>query len=214
MPGLLGGIASGVVAALAQNDKYGNVLNFYPARDSRSAAQQGGYQILATLGTAGIAAVTGLITGYLLKQPFFEPPNENFVDDDFWHVPLGTEEDPEADPAAVREMKLAKPVNNARSNNFNTAQRRKGGPSGGGNTLRLSAFINNANSNANNGAPNGSVAGGDEKQDPSKAGPWKNPVATNGGRLGVPSISVITEDSSSISDIERINYQHDMEISH
>lgn len=115
MPGLIAGIASGIAAALASRDSYhgDRLYTFYPARIplvnsteynnnslalsefsdgglGRTAIMQGSYQIAAMAVTLGIALVSGLLTGYIIKLPIIEQIEENeemFDDEPHWMVP-------------------------------------------------------------------------------------------------------------------------------
>ena len=56
----------------------------------RSAGVQAGYQLAALAVTLGLAIVTGVITGLILKTPLFEQvkdENEMFDDEPNWLVP-------------------------------------------------------------------------------------------------------------------------------
>ncbi|KJE94518.1 Rh type C glycoprotein2b [Capsaspora owczarzaki ATCC 30864] len=201
MPGLLGGIASACAAAAADTSTYtvSGILANFPDPIDRSQYVQGGYQLLSVFVTAGIAIVCGLFVGWIIRRPWFEPPETNFNDEEFWHVPLGTEDDdPEMDPAKIREMKLAKPQMNARSNNFNTAMRRKG-PGASNNTMRLSATTFGASQPVKDPAADRVMAAN---------AAWDNPL--NRGSLDVPGRgpSIIVESSD---DIIAQNYKLDME---
>jgi ammonium transporter Rh len=119
MPGLISGIGSSIVAALATRDSFqvdgdkNRLYVYYPSRipvfnsteyflenlqnstfsnggDGRSAMTQGGYQIAALCLTLGLAVSSGLITGFLIKLPFFEKIKENdelFEDQLAWILP-------------------------------------------------------------------------------------------------------------------------------
>ncbi|KAM8954160.1 ammonium transporter Rh type A [Pelodytes ibericus] len=77
LPGILGGIAGIVAAALG-------------AKESCSPIMQGA----ALAATFGISIVGGTITGFILKLPFWgQPPDQNCYDDTlYWEVPLEEEE--------------------------------------------------------------------------------------------------------------------------
>jgi ammonium transporter Rh len=52
--------------------------------------EQAGYQLAALAVTLGIAIVSGLITGFIIKLPFIEQINkeDDFFDDGvYWHTP-------------------------------------------------------------------------------------------------------------------------------
>lgn len=96
MPGLLAAIAGAVTAALASSDDWGESLcQIFEARAqgdgspcspplelSRSATQQGGYQMAALALTLAISLVGGTLTGLLLKLPIWNMPQEDDVFDD------------------------------------------------------------------------------------------------------------------------------------
>ncbi|OXA60151.1 Ammonium transporter Rh type B-B [Folsomia candida] len=112
MPGVIGGIAGTIMAAMANEQVYGNSLyQQYPARapvqnssefseivnefadvepgEGRTAASQAIYQ-LATLGvTLAIAIVGGSLTGLILRAPVFDnvPLDQHFDDVYFWECP-------------------------------------------------------------------------------------------------------------------------------
>ena len=49
---------------------------FYPARDSgHTAIQQGGYQVAATFVSFGVAIVSGLVVGFILRSRLFNQPH-------------------------------------------------------------------------------------------------------------------------------------------
>ena len=83
MTGVLGGIISAIVAGTATQANYGDsLLLLFPMMDQRTNRVQAGYQ-LATLGvTIGIALVSGIITGLILKC--LNPPNLLFSDRFLW----------------------------------------------------------------------------------------------------------------------------------
>lgn len=115
MPGIISGIASAIVAALAKPENYhGNRMYvFYPSRIptpnsteyqnlslinteyhrggmGRTAVMQGGYQIAALALTLGLALVSGIVTGYLMKLPIIEQIDEieeMFDDEPNWTTP-------------------------------------------------------------------------------------------------------------------------------
>lgn len=80
------------------------------AGDSRSAVEQGGYQIAALTVTIAIAISGGLVTGWLLRNPFFEPTRDLYEDSEYWHLPVdaaSTEAVHQARPAANRSESTA-----------------------------------------------------------------------------------------------------------
>lgn len=80
MPGILGGLAGIVATALHRKDGF-------------SAAHQAG----ALASSLGFALVGGLITGLIMKIPFWgQPPDQNCFDDSiYWEVPEEEEENEE-----------------------------------------------------------------------------------------------------------------------
>ena len=61
-----------------------------PAGDGRSASTQAGYQIAGLGMTLGMAIVSGIITGLILKLPIFEQIKETsqmFEDDLYFQMP-------------------------------------------------------------------------------------------------------------------------------
>ncbi|GFS42817.1 ammonium transporter Rh type B [Trichonephila inaurata madagascariensis] len=116
MPGILAGIVSSVVAAMANEENYGySLYHLYPARSPAenttefhkihsvmigiepgsgwSKASQAYAQLEALLTTLAIAVVGGIITGCIIRLPIFDPPKKDqlFDDTDYWEVP---EEEP------------------------------------------------------------------------------------------------------------------------
>lgn len=83
MPGLLGGVAGSIMAALASEDIYGvNVGKIFPGRTEKnySAMDQGGYQMAAVVVTLAISISSGCLTGVLLRSGAFDQPNVYFSD--------------------------------------------------------------------------------------------------------------------------------------
>jgi ammonium transporter Rh len=88
MPGVMSGIASAIVAAMATQDSYmADLLNIFTERGNRSAANQGAVQIAFLFITLGIAIAGGLVTGVIMKLQYFDPPHHFFQDMDSWQVP-------------------------------------------------------------------------------------------------------------------------------
>jgi len=112
MPGVMGGIAGMIMAALANEEVYGNSLyQQYPARaplansselseirsefvdveagENRTAGGQALYQLGALGVTLAIAIVGGSLTGLILRAPIFDnvPNDQHFDDAYFWEVP-------------------------------------------------------------------------------------------------------------------------------
>jgi ammonium transporter Rh len=91
MPGILGGLAGAVSAAVAQDSDYGDVSTVWGARaaagDNRSAGEQAGYQIAALVTTVVIASLGGVITGAFVKcirSSLDAGHTHYFHDGDYW----------------------------------------------------------------------------------------------------------------------------------
>jgi ammonium transporter Rh len=69
MPGILGGVAGAIAAAVAGEERYGATIALvFPERATgRTASEQGGYQIAALAVTVGIAITSGFATGLLVR---------------------------------------------------------------------------------------------------------------------------------------------------
>ncbi|XP_038655871.1 ammonium transporter Rh type A-like [Scyliorhinus canicula] len=93
MPGILGGLAGIIASAMASQQLYGNgfVLTFPESRDS---IKQAGYQAAGLGATLAVALLGGIITGFILRIPFWgQPPDQNCFDDQiYWEVPNGKNE--------------------------------------------------------------------------------------------------------------------------
>ncbi|KFM68247.1 Ammonium transporter Rh type B, partial [Stegodyphus mimosarum] len=112
MPGVLAGLVSAVVASMASEENYGvSLYHLYPARsplinstdlsrlqlilggikpgDNWSEASQAYAQLEALATTIGIAVSAGIITGYIIRSPSFDPPKtlQLYDDTDYWEVP-------------------------------------------------------------------------------------------------------------------------------
>lgn len=115
IPGLISGITSAIIAALANRDNFqgDRLYVFYPSRIpkinsedyikfnltntefkdgglGRTASAQAGYQLAALSVTLGIAILGGLLTGLILRIPFIEQVDENnelFDDQSNWLTP-------------------------------------------------------------------------------------------------------------------------------
>ncbi|TMW63145.1 hypothetical protein Poli38472_002086 [Pythium oligandrum] len=89
MPGVIGGLACGFATMALSDDFYDATLTeIYRARGHRSAGEQGGYQILATVVAVGIGIVSGSLVGRLLRSPLFRQQQMLYEDDEWFHVPL------------------------------------------------------------------------------------------------------------------------------
>jgi len=91
MPGILGGLAGAVSAAVAQDSDYGDASTVWGARaaagDNRSAGEQAGYQIAALVTTVVIASLGGIITGAFIKcirSSLDGGHTHYFHDGDYW----------------------------------------------------------------------------------------------------------------------------------
>lgn len=93
MPGILGGLAGTVSAAVASDDEYGlEIGKIFEARggpNPRSASEQAGYQIAALGVTLAISITSGLIVGWIIRQKIFNPPNNKYLytDEEYWELP-------------------------------------------------------------------------------------------------------------------------------
>ncbi|EDO30704.1 predicted protein [Nematostella vectensis] len=111
MPGILAAIASIVSSGLAGFGQYKTSLyTVFPARSpvinstqylelvqfvpdaraglGRTATEQAGYQCAALVMTLAVSSMGGLITGFIVKQSFFDPMTEDRMYDDlhYWEV--------------------------------------------------------------------------------------------------------------------------------
>lgn len=104
MPGILGGIASAVAAAGLSAGTTPQVSGSYPAQfnpatfiisfpglATRTAVQQGGFQMAVVCISLVLGLGSGAICGFIVKLPFFQPPKEDdyYLDDPSWvmHIP-------------------------------------------------------------------------------------------------------------------------------
>ncbi|XP_078398116.1 ammonium transporter Rh type A isoform X2 [Cetorhinus maximus] len=87
MPGILGGLAGIIAAAMASQQLYGNglVLTF---PEKRTPIVQAGYQAAGLGASLAVALIGGIITGFILRIPFWgQPPDQNCFDDQiYWEV--------------------------------------------------------------------------------------------------------------------------------
>ena len=109
MPGLLGGVFGALMAGLATGASYDySLYEIFPARApsseallaemrdnygilpglNRTAGQQAGYQLLALAITLGIAIVSGLVTGLIIRLPICGsiPEEKRFDDEANWEL--------------------------------------------------------------------------------------------------------------------------------
>ncbi|XP_067880484.1 ammonium transporter Rh type A-like isoform X2 [Heterodontus francisci] len=87
MPGIIGGLAGVIAAAMASKNVYGKGLHLtFP--ETRTAIEQAGYQAAGLGATLVLALIGGTITGFILRIPFWgQPPDQNCFDDDiYWEV--------------------------------------------------------------------------------------------------------------------------------
>lgn len=74
IPGILGGLISGLIVGVSDFSLYGNdVGSVFPMMGTgydRGFGKQGGIQIAGLFTTLGIGAITGTITGLILRIPF------------------------------------------------------------------------------------------------------------------------------------------------
>lgn len=88
IPGVLGGIAGAIGALLASTNNFGDSLTdvFPELWYGRTQKEQMVYQFVTLGVTLGMAIVGGLITGWIIRQPFFEPLDSDrcFDDQQIW----------------------------------------------------------------------------------------------------------------------------------
>lgn len=87
MPGVIAGIVAALVAYFATDDTYEVPIDtFYPARNNgthnRSGFEQGAYQIAALAITIVFAILSGVFTGFLMKIPIWNEPEDDEIYDD------------------------------------------------------------------------------------------------------------------------------------
>ena len=89
LPGLLGGVVSAIAVGAVSDSTYGEEMHLiFIARPARTQASQAWVQFGATISTAVIACVCGLVVGLWLRSPaFFHQPASLFRDDLGWEVP-------------------------------------------------------------------------------------------------------------------------------
>lgn len=90
-PSLVGGLASVIAVYMATYDTYGDQLYIsMPMRDTRNSSIQAAYQFAYICTTIGIAALSGVISGLIIKNAsLFTPlPHEMFYSDAYsWETP-------------------------------------------------------------------------------------------------------------------------------
>ena len=91
MPSLIGGFASMIAASQVQVSSLGQLEQdvVLPALDSRSGSKQAAFQFGFMCCTLGISITAGIVSGLLLRLPFFEPvPGGSlFEDSNHWETP-------------------------------------------------------------------------------------------------------------------------------
>lgn len=113
IPGVLGGIASGIAAAHSDEETYGPKLSdlFYMRTKGRSPIEQGAFQILCLVMSMGIAIFSGIFTGIVLKL-FTKNATEYFQDGMYWEVGDGyyvvDKKNPYVKPNETEEVELVK----------------------------------------------------------------------------------------------------------
>jgi len=74
IPGVIGGLAGSISAAVATSSRYGDELTeLWGARSLRSSGEQAAYQAAALGLTVGLALVGGALTGAVIRLPVFGP---------------------------------------------------------------------------------------------------------------------------------------------
>jgi len=103
VPGIMGGVGGAISALAAGDSKYGaNVASIFPARDHRSASEQGGYQLLALIITLGVSVFSGMTFGYI--STCLARETEEFHDMSHWELPEDEEhQDQPAEKALLME---------------------------------------------------------------------------------------------------------------
>lgn len=108
MPAVLGAVASAIAAGCAKSENYGGdagLAGVFPARQSctgftsssysffcgRTGGQQAGYQLAGITLAVFFGIFGGLVTGFIVRRPFFEPlqAEECFEDYVAWNVDDG-----------------------------------------------------------------------------------------------------------------------------
>jgi ammonium transporter Rh len=89
LPGLLGMVVGIIATFNVGSDIYGdNPSVVFPEMGSgRSATKQGSLQMAALAVGLACAVSGGLITGLIIRIPFFEPVHAPFLDDPYWVIP-------------------------------------------------------------------------------------------------------------------------------
>ena len=91
IPGFIGGIVSGIIQACDNSDNGQHGSN---RLSGRTAVQQGGWQILGILITAGIAILAGLLIGILIKVINKNDRYQQFNDEEIYDdIPIDSTTD-------------------------------------------------------------------------------------------------------------------------
>jgi ammonium transporter Rh len=95
LPGVIGGIIGAISSAAASDRVYGETLTlvFPELANGRTQSEQGGYQMATLVCTLGISISSGLLTGLIIRSPFFMPADARdcFDDEHFWHMEMAEE---------------------------------------------------------------------------------------------------------------------------
>lgn len=81
MPGIIGGLSGFISASIVSDNLYGdNIATIFPGRaDGRTAPEQGLFQLAALGTTLGISILSGLFTGFVVKN--ITPDEDTYFDD-------------------------------------------------------------------------------------------------------------------------------------
>lgn len=117
MPGVLGGIAGAVSAALAGDSAYGHAIdtifhNRAPPPDGAgwSAATQGAYQFAGLLTSVAFGIAGGIATGAIIKLPFCDPMTDHFYQDvGEWSMHLDADQTGKTEHDVEEVLPLASP---------------------------------------------------------------------------------------------------------
>jgi len=92
IPGIIGGIGGAISAACAGSSSYGAAIEeFWGARATRTAAEQGGYQALALFTSLCFSIAGGAITGLILGSSLFDQEENAWHDKTHWELEEGSE---------------------------------------------------------------------------------------------------------------------------
>lgn len=85
LPGIIGGLGGAISAATVSDNVYGDSITIiFSARESRTAGEQGLYQLYALLTTLGISLFGGYATGWLLS--LFDNKDDTYAEDTDWLI--------------------------------------------------------------------------------------------------------------------------------